>query len=94
MYNFLSLNPLLMGTASDRYIGWLGQIYNSEKYQGRITRRTKKLEKNPYLEEVLPINSVKEYFEHFPVLEIDYTFYRLLMGEHGRPTNNYELLQR
>jgi len=40
-----------------------------------------------------PIESVKEYFEHFPVLEIDFTFYRLLLDEHGRTTNNYELLK-
>ena len=93
-FNFLNLHPrLFIGTASDRYAGWLGQIYTPEKYQGRITRRTKNLEKNSYIEEVLPIDSVKEYFEHFPVLEIDYTFYRLLLDEQGRPTNNYELLK-
>ena len=93
-FNFLSLHPrLFIGTASDRYAGWLGQIYTPEKYQGRITRRTKNLEKNSYIEEVLPIDSVKEYFEHFPVLEIDYTFYRLLLDDQGRPTNNYELLR-
>jgi len=45
------------------------------------------------VEEVLPIDSVKEYFEHFLALEIDYTFYRLLLNEKGRPTNNYELLK-
>jgi uncharacterized protein YecE (DUF72 family) len=93
-FNFHNLHPhLFIGTASDRYASWLGQIYTPEKYSGRITRRTKNLEKNSYIEEVLPIDSVKEYFEHFPVLEIDYTFYRLLLDEHGRPTNNYELLK-
>jgi uncharacterized protein YecE (DUF72 family) len=93
-FNFLSLHPsLFIGTASDRYAGWLGQIYTLEKYKGRIIRRTKNLEKNSYVEEVLPIDSVKEYFEHFPALEIDFTFYRLLLDEHGRPTNNYELLR-
>jgi uncharacterized protein YecE (DUF72 family) len=93
-FNFLNLHPnLFIGTASDRYAGWLGQIYTPEKYQGRITRRTKNLEKNSYIEEVLPIDSVIEYFRHFPVLEIDYTLYRLLLDEQGRPTNNYELLK-
>jgi len=93
-FHFLSLHPhLFVGTASDRYAGWLGQIYTPEKYEGRIVRRTKNLEKDSYIEEVLPIDSVVEYFEHFPVLEIDYTFYRLLLDEHGRPTNNYELLK-
>jgi uncharacterized protein YecE (DUF72 family) len=94
-FNFLTLHPnLYIGTASDRYAGWLGQIYTPEKYEGRIIRRTKNLEKHSYVEEVLPIDSVKEYFEHFPVLEIDFTFYRLILDEHGRPINNYELLQR
>ena len=45
------------------------------------------------MEEVLPIDSVVEYFEHFPVLEIDFTFYRLLLDDQGRQTINYELLK-
>jgi len=32
---------------------------------------------------------VGEYFEHFPVLEIDFTFYRLLLDQEGQPTQNY-----
>jgi hypothetical protein len=40
-FKFLNLHPqLFIDTASDRYAGWLGQIYTPEKYQGRITRRT------------------------------------------------------
>jgi hypothetical protein len=54
----------------------------------------KNLEKNSYVEEVLPIDSVAEYFEHFPVLEIDFTFYRMLLNEQGKPTPNYELLKK
>ena len=93
-FKFRDLHPqVFLGTASDRYAGWLGQIYTPEKYEGRITRRVKNLEKNSYVEEVLPIDSVVEYFEHFPVLEIDFTFYRLLLNEQGRPTTNYELLK-
>ena len=94
-FKFRDLHPqVFLGTASDRYAGWLGQIYTPEKYDGRITRRMKNLEKNSYVEEVLPIDSVVEYFEHFPVLEIDFTFYRLLLNEQGRPTTNYELLKK
>lgn len=33
-----------------------------------------------------------EYFKHFRVLEIDYTFYRPLQEPDGRPTLNYHLL--
>jgi uncharacterized protein YecE (DUF72 family) len=93
-FKFRDLHPqVFLGTASDRYAGWLGQIYTPEKYDGRITRRVKNLEKHSYVEEVLPLDSVVEYFEHFPVLEIDFTFYRLLLNEQGRPTPNYELLK-
>jgi hypothetical protein len=93
-FKFRNLHPqVFLGTASDRYAGWLGQIYTPEKYDGRITRRVKNLEKNSYVERVLPLDSVVEYFDHFPVLEIDFIFYRLLLNEQGRPTTNYELLK-
>jgi uncharacterized protein YecE (DUF72 family) len=38
------------------------------------------------------VDSIQEYFEHFPILEIDYTFYRLLLDENGSPTQNYRVL--
>jgi uncharacterized protein YecE (DUF72 family) len=94
-FKFRDLHPqVFLGTASDRYAGWLGQIYTPEKYDGRITRRMKNLEQHSFVEEVLPIDSVVEYFEHFPVLEIDFTFYRLLLTEQGRATADYELLEK
>ena len=35
---FRHLHPQVkMGTASDRYAGWLGQIYTEERYHGRIS---------------------------------------------------------
>ena len=72
---FRHLHPQVkMGTASDRYAGWLGQIYTEERYQGRIGQRTKVVGEHTFTEEVLPVDSVAEYFEHFPVLEIDFTF--------------------
>jgi hypothetical protein len=46
------------------------------------------------VEEVLPVESVQEYFEHFSVLEIDFTFYSLLLGKDGTPTQNYKVLRR
>ena len=76
-FRFRHLHPQVrLGTASDRYADWLGQIYTAERYQGRITRRTKVVGEQTFTEEVLPVDSITEYFEHFPVLEIDYTFYR------------------
>jgi len=37
---------------------------------------------------------VGEYFERFPVLEIDYPFYRTLLDEAGKPTQNYHVLRK
>ena len=82
-----------MGTASDRYAGWLGQIYSEERYKGRVSRRNKVIGDRSLVEEILPVDSVAEYFEHFPVLEIDFTFYRPLLDQKGKPTQNYRVLQ-
>ena len=39
-FNFRNLHPLIaIGTASDRYAGWIGQIYSHDRYAGRITKR-------------------------------------------------------
>ena len=94
-FRFRGIHPKIsMGTASDRYAGWIGQIYTNERYQGRITRRTNTVGGKSFIEEVLPVESVEEYFEHFPLLEIDYTFYRPLLDKDGKPTPNYHVLRR
>ena len=77
---------ILIGTASDRYAGWIGQIYSEERYEKGITRRSHKVGDKTFNEETLPVESVTEYFEHFPLLEIDYTFYRPLLESTGNPT--------
>ena len=79
--------------ASDRYAGWIGQVYTEGRYTQGITRRTHKVGDKTFVEKVLPVESVQEYFEHFPVLEIDFTFYRLLLDEGGKPTQNYHVLR-
>ena len=43
-------------------------------------------------EEILPVESVGEYFEHFSVLEIDFTFYRPLLDAGLKPTSSYYAL--
>jgi len=94
-FRFRGLHPnVFIGTASDRYAGWIGQIYSKERYGNRITRRTHIVGGQSFVEEVLPVDSVGEYFEHFRVLEIDYTFYRPLQEPDGRPTQNYHLLRK
>jgi len=91
---FRDLNSsILIGTASDRYAGWIGQIYSEGRYEKGITRRGHKVGDKTFSEETLPVESVTEYFEHFPLLEIDYTFYRLLLEKDGKPTQNFHILK-
>jgi hypothetical protein len=89
---FRDLHPKIkIGTASDRYAGWIGQIYTDGKY--KISARNSKVGNKTFKEEILPVESVREYFEHFSVLEIDFTFYRPLLDKDLQPTSNYHLLQ-
>jgi uncharacterized protein YecE (DUF72 family) len=91
---FRNIHPLIsIGMASDRYAGWIGQIYSQDRYEARITERTKIMGGRAFVEKVLPVDSVEEYFEHFPVLEIDFTFYRPLLDHNGQPTQNFQVLK-
>jgi uncharacterized protein YecE (DUF72 family) len=91
---FRHLHPQVrLGTASDRYAGWLGQIYTSDRYAGSIRQRSKEVGGQSFTEAVLPVESVAEYFEHFPVLEIDFTFYRPLKDQNGKPTQTFQVLK-
>ena len=92
-YRFRGLHPgVFLGTASDRYAGWIGQVYSEGLYERQITRRPKKIGGLTFREAILPVESVSEYFEHFRVLEIDYTFYALLLDECGAPTRTHRTL--
>lgn len=92
-FDFRELHPdVFMGTASDRYAGWIGQIYSGRRYPGQIKRRQKRVGGKNFVEEVLPVESVEEYFRHFRVLELDFTFYQPLLEEDGRPTRNLHAL--
>ena len=94
-YQFRGLHPnIFIGMASDRYAGWIGQVYSEGRYAQGMTRRTHKVGERSFVEEVLPVESVEEYFEHFPTLEIDYTFYRPLLDKVGKPTPNYFTLKQ
>jgi uncharacterized protein YecE (DUF72 family) len=92
-FRFDPIHPnVRFGTASDRYGGWLGQIYPEDEYAGRISTRKRKLGGRSYEERRVPIESVRHYFEHFGVLEIDFTFYRPLREADGDPSSNYHVL--
>lgn len=93
-YRFHHVHPhARFGSASDRYGGWIGQIYPEDRYATKISERKRNLGGNQYTERRVPISSVKDYFEHFGVLEIDFTFYRPLLESDGSPSNNYGVLQ-
>lgn len=92
-FRFRGLHPkVFLGTASDRYAGWVGQIY-SERFQGRITSRQKSVAGKSFREDILPVESVEEYFTHFSTLELDFTFYSLLLDRDLKPTPTFRVLQ-
>jgi uncharacterized protein YecE (DUF72 family) len=82
-----------LGTASDRYAGWLGQVYSPERFAGKISKRSKTVGGQTVTEELLPVESVQEYFQHFTVLELDFTFYSLLLDDHSNPTPTLRVLE-
>ena len=91
-FQFRNLHPnVSIGTASDRYAGWIGQIYSEGRY--KISSRSKAVGGKSFKEEILPVESVKEYFEHFSILELDFTFYKTLLDKDLKPTSNYRVLQ-
>lgn len=91
---FRDIHPrLFIGTASDRYGGWSHQIYTPERYEGRIRQRVQRVGGTSFTSQVLPVDSVREYFEHFSVLELDFTFYSPLADPQGRPTRTHRTLE-
>jgi hypothetical protein len=84
---------ILIGTASDRYAGWSGRIFSEGRYEKGIKRRSHKGGDKTFIEEILPAESVTGYFKHFPLLEIDYTFYRLLLERDGKSSQNFNVLR-
>ena len=65
-FQFRDLHPkVLVGTASDRYAGWIGQIYTEERYANRISKRAKTVAGKTFQEQVLPVDSVAGWQEAF-----------------------------
>jgi len=91
---FRNLHPKVsLGTASDRYAGWIGQIYSPGRFEGKLSKRSKPVGGQTVTEELLPVESVQEYFQHFSILELDFTFYSLLLDEHSNPTPTLRVLE-
>ena len=86
-------DAIRFGTASDRYAGWIGQIY-PESYRSELSTRSRKLGGKKYQENTLPIRSVADYFDHFEILEIDFTYYRPLLNPDLTPSSNSFVLEQ
>ena len=92
-YDFRGVRPAArFGTASDRYAGWIGQVY-PWRYATKTSTRTRTLGGREFQEEQVPVESVRDYFEHFEVLELDFPFYRPLLDDDGAPTSSHRALQ-
>ena len=93
-FDFRALHDRLhFGTASDRFAGWIGTVY-PERWTSEISTRTKKVGGQAFEERLLPIASVEDYFAHFSVLELDFTYYQPLLTEAGEPTSAYHTLRQ
>ena len=53
-------STILIGMASDRYDGWIAQIYSKGRYEKGITRRSHKVGDKTFNEETLPVEAVTE----------------------------------
>jgi uncharacterized protein YecE (DUF72 family) len=84
---------LRFGTASDRYAGWLGQVY-SPRLENEVTSRRKKLGKNSFEERLVPVSSTADFFNHFDVLEVDFTYYRPLVDVDGTETSSLASIRK
>jgi uncharacterized protein YecE (DUF72 family) len=84
-YDLRHLHPRVrVGTASDRFAGWMGQVYPRDVWAERVSTRSKKSGGETLEERLLPVASVEDFFLHFGVLELDFTFYRPLLEKDGR----------
>ena len=93
-YDFRGLSPhVRIGTASDRYAAWRGKIY-SPRWDEEIKKSRKSLGGKSYVVEQVPISSVEEYYEHFSVSELDFTFYAPLFREDGNPSHSFGTLDQ
>ncbi len=94
-YDFRRVHPRLRrGTASDRYAAWMDTVYPRDVWADRVTVRRKRVGQTTVEERLLPIESAEDFFLHFGVLELDFTFYRPLLEPDGKPSSNLLTLQR
>ena len=93
-YDLRRISPhLRFGTASDRYAAWIDQVYPRDVWAGDVTTRRKPVGGQAYDERLLPVASAEDYFLHFGVLEIDFTYYRPLVDATGKPASTLFTLE-
>lgn len=93
-YDLRRISPhVRFGSASDRYAGWIDQVYPRDVWAGEVKTRRKSVGGQSYEERMLPVASAEDYFLHFGVLEIDFTYYRPLIEETGKPSSNFFTLE-
>jgi hypothetical protein len=64
-FHFRDIHPnIYLETTSDRYAGWIGQIYSKERYIGRINRRTESY-LTPSVFKVLEKHGVGQVLSHW-----------------------------
>ena len=94
-YAFRDLHPnLRLGTASDRYAAWMNQVYPLDVWGDRVESRPRKTSRGTFDERLLPVASAEDYFQHFDVVELDFTYYRPLLDAGGKPEPGYSTLQQ
>jgi uncharacterized protein YecE (DUF72 family) len=93
-YDVRRIHPSVrFGSASDRYAGWIGQVYPRDVWAGEVTTRQKRVGGRSFEERMLPVASVEDYFQHFGALEVDATYYRPLVEATGKPSPTLFLLE-
>jgi uncharacterized protein YecE (DUF72 family) len=70
----LASRDILIGTSSWKYAGWLGQVYNPERYSTRGKFSQKKFERT----------CLAEYAETFPIVCGDFSFYQFPPEDYWR----------
>jgi len=70
---------------------WNGQNYSKERFVARISCQSHVVDGKIFIEKVFPVDRADEYFDHFPVLEINHVFCGLPLQKDGQPTRNYHL---
>ena len=74
----LTAQNIFIGTSSWKYEGWVGQIYDSERYRSR----------GKFSQKLFEAECLSEYAETFPIVCGDFTFYQFPSDQYWRKLFN------